>query len=245
MAHFHLPAPWTDSTVLAPDSLRHHLRVRRIEAHESIDVFDGYGHVAKAQIAANSSDKELFLNLEEIREDRSTEPRHRLVLAQGIAGGDKMDWLIEKAVELGVTDIVPIQAQRGVVKLDEKRAQKRLLHWQALIVAACEQSGRSVIPKLHAVQSLSDWLTSEELNENYLKVLLSPRGELGLISILKRAPNQDIQLLIGPEGGFSDLEEELAIAKGFTPALLGKRILRTETAGIVAMSAVHSLWGGF
>lgn len=246
MSHFYLPAPWTDLPVLAPESLRHHLRVRRIEISEPITVFDGSGKVGNAQIDPSSTEKQLFLTMTNIHEDFSTETRHQLVLAQGIAGGDKMDWLIEKAVELGVTKIIPIQASRSVVKLDDKRAQKRLAHWQAIIIAACEQSGRTVLPTIEPVCSFHEFIAHATTDTSErLKVILSPRGNLGLVSILKRAPNQDIDLLIGPEGGFSEQEEALSVSAGFTPALLGKRVLRTETAGIVAMSAVHALWGGF
>ena len=248
MSQFYLPGPWLNLPVLAPDTLRHHLRVRRIDSNEFIRVFDGEGRIAKAQISPESTDKLLRLDLKEIHEDLSTEPRYKIVLAQGIAGGDKMDWLIEKSVELGVSEIIPLQADRSVVRLDEKRAVKRLAHWQALVIAASEQSGRTVIPKILPVQSTTSWLKSQSTKEfatDELKILLSPRGEIGFVSILKRAPGQDLVIMIGPEGGFCDEEENLALKSGFVPALLGKRILRTETAGIVMMSAVHTVWGGF
>jgi 16S rRNA (uracil1498-N3)-methyltransferase len=250
MSQFYLPGPWTPDPISASESLSHHLRVRRIDESETIRVFNGLGQVATARLAPNSngsSGKIAQLILSDIHEDISTEPKYPLALAQGIAANEKMDWLIEKAVELGVTDITPLQAERSVVRLDEKRAEKRLAHWRAIIIAACEQSGRTVIPKLHALSTPAQWLKepTTELSGEPLKIILSPRGDLGLVSILKRAPGQGICLMIGPEGGFSDNEELLAEKAGFIPALMGKRVLRTETAGIVAMSAVNTLWGGF
>ena len=243
MSQFYLPGPWSNQPQIAPTTLTHHLRVRRIRNGESIQVFNGVGQVAKAQISDLSSDKALYLDLSDIQDDLSKEPRYPIVLIQGIAGGDKMDWIIEKAVELGVTHIIPTQTARAIVKLDAKRAQKRLEHWQAIIIAACEQSGRSVLPSISAIQSFEESLTST--HSDLLKIVLTPRGSMSLISIAKRSPGQGISLLIGPEGGFSDTEEAQASRGGFLAATLGSRILRTETAGIVAMAAVHTLWGGF
>lgn len=246
MSQFYLPGPWTVDPISASESLSHHLRVRRIDETETIRVFDGHGQVANARIAPGTSGKTTQLLLSDIREERDSEPNYPISLAQGIAANEKMDWLIEKAVELGVTDITPLACERSVVKLDEKRAEKRLAHWQAIIIAACEQSGRTVIPTLHPISSPNQWVKAEDaIKADSLKIILSPKGQLGLVSILKRAPGQGITLMIGPEGGFSDQEEKTATDAGYIPALLGKRILRTETAGIVAMSAVHTTWGGF
>ena len=244
MSQFYLPGPWTSNPISASDSLSHHLRVRRIDDSETIRVFDGEGMVANARIAP-SEGKTILLTLNDIHEDRSMEPNYSIHLAQGIAANEKMDWVIEKAVELGVTDITPLACERSVVRLDEKRAEKRLAHWRGIIIAACEQSGRSIIPTLHPISSPNQWVKSSLNGTDPLKIILSPKGQLGLISILKRAPGQGVSLMIGPEGGFSDQEEKMAEQAGFSPALLGKRILRTETAGIVAMSAVHTVWGGF
>jgi 16S rRNA (uracil1498-N3)-methyltransferase len=245
MSQFYLPGPWSDQPQLAPTTLTHHLRVRRIRSDESIQVFNGAGQIAKAQISDLSSDKSIFLNLSEIHDDLSKEPRYPIVLIQGIAGGDKMDWIIEKAVELGVTHIIPTQTARSIVKLDAKRAQKRLEHWQAIIIAACEQSERNVLPTISSIQSFEESLLLAPPHQDLLKMMLSPRGSMSLISIAKRSPGQGISLLIGPEGGLSESEEDQASQKGFLGVTLGERILRTETAGIVAMAAVHTLWGGF
>ena len=247
MSQFYLPGPWTQECMPASESLSHHLRVRRIHSSEIFQVFDGLGQIAQAQISPESSPKSVLITLKNIQQDRSSEASYPLELVQGIAGNDKMDWLIEKSVELGVSHIVPIQTERSVVRLDEKRAEKRLNHWQSIVIAACEQSGRTVIPKIHPPIQLSEWLSTKQEAESTspLKIILSPKGDLGLISILKRAPGQGVSLMIGAEGGFSAAEEALAIKAGYVPALMGNRVLRTETAGIVAMSAVHTLWGGF
>ncbi len=244
MSQFYLPGPWTSDPIPASESLSHHLRVRRIDESETIQVFDGAGKVANARIASTEG-KTPLLALNDIREDLSREPNYPIHLAQGIAANEKMDWVIEKAVELGVTDITALACERSVVRLDEKRAEKRLAHWRGIIIAACEQSGRTVLPKLHPISSPNQWVKTSNNDIDPLKIILSPKGQLGLISILRRAPGQGITLMIGPEGGFSDQEEKMAEHAGFSPALLGKRILRTETAGIVAMSAVHTVWGGF
>lgn len=244
MSQFYLPGPWADQAIQAPLNLAHHLRVRRIRDGEMIQVFDGLGKLGKAHISNQSTDKVIFLDVSDIREDFSRESRYPLVLIQGIAGGDKMDWIIEKAVELGVTHIVPTQTVRSIVKLDAKRAQKRLEHWESILIAACEQSERTVLPKIFPVQSFDEALSHSSIAQT-LPILLSPRGSMSLVSIAKRSPGQGMTLLIGPEGGLNEQEELLAEHKGFNSATLGHRILRTETAAIVAMSAVHTLWGGF
>lgn len=229
--------------LLAPESLAHHLRVRRIRDDEFFQVFDGHGQVAMAKISPSSTTKAIYLDLTQIHQDISSESPYPLVLMQGIAGGDKMDWIIEKAVELGVTQIIPVQTQRSVVRLDEKRSQKRLVHWQAIVLAACEQCERTVLPEVLPIQSFAESL--HLIPSSLLPIMLTPRATHSLISIAKRAPGQGVCLIIGPEGGLNDEEENLAQSLGVISASLGQRILRTETAGIVAMSAVHTLWGGF
>jgi 16S rRNA (uracil1498-N3)-methyltransferase len=134
---------------------------------------------------------------------------------------------------------------RSIVRLDDKKAEKKLVHWQQIVISSCEQCGRSVLPRIEAAQSLHQYLQSMSALDDQLALYLSPTADLKLVSVLKRAPGQNLMFMVGPEGGFSP-EENLAIAaKGFTGVNLGKRVLRTETAGIVAMSAVHSVWGQF
>jgi len=165
-------------------------------------------------------------------------------LAQGLAGGDKMDWIVEKAVETGAQIIAPMQCERSVIKLtrssDAERAQKRLLHWKGIIQAACEQCDRTVFTSLEPIQTFENYLKTP--NKTSLKLLLSPDASVSLYSVLIDHPPQDVVLMIGPEGGHSPEEEALAQAAGYQLVSLGDRVLRTETAGIVAITAVHSIW---
>lgn len=250
MSHFYLPGNWQESRLIAPDSLKHHLRVRRVNSGESIAVFNGAGMVATATIDSTSSDKKLLLNLSNIREDLSRESNYPITLIQGLAANEKMDWIIEKAVELGVGTIIPVQTQRSVLRVnaqqDEKKAQKKLDHWTQIMIAACEQCDRSVMPTLETPQTLNQFLSAFDIAScGQLPIVLSPQGQLKLISIVKRAPGQGVALMIGPEGGFDDLELQNIEHKGWLSANMGHRILRTETAGISAISAVHAIWGGF
>jgi len=245
MSHFYLPVDWSENPIFAPIELRHHLRVRRIKVNEKFQVFDGKGHIANAHITHEPTDKQAILSLSDIRTDTALEAPYALTLIQGIAANEKMDWVIEKAVELGVNHIIPLQMERSIVRLDDKKADKKLSHWEQIIIASCEQCGRTVLPTIQSPQTLKQYLQNLPEAQDLLSLYLSPTADIKLISVLKRAPGQGMRIMIGPEGGFSP-DEDLAIAtKGFTGVSLGKRVLRTETAGIVAMSAAHSLWGQF
>ena len=245
MSHFYLPVDWSENPIFAPIELRHHLRVRRIKVNEKFQVFDGKGRIANAQITHEPTDKQAILSLSDIRTDTALEAPYALTLIQGIAANEKMDWVIEKAVELGVSHFIPLQMERSIVRLDDKKADKKLSHWEQIIIASCEQCGRTVLPTIQSPQTLKQYLQNLPEAQDLLSLYLSPTADIKLISVLKRAPGQGMRIMIGPEGGFSP-DEDLAIAtKGFTGVSLGKRVLRTETAGIVAMSAAHSLWGQF
>lgn len=254
MSHFYLPGNWQSSQVIAPESLRHHLRVRRIRSGESIAVFNGVGMVGQASIDQSSTDKHMLLNITGIKEDLSREASYPITLAQGLTANDKMDWIIEKAVELGVKTIVPVQTQRSVTRLDSndlKKAQKKQDHWSQIVIAACEQCDRSVLPTMQAPITLTQLVQNTQTSigsaqaQSSLPIVLSPTGQVKLISILKRAPGQGVTLLIGPEGGLSDEELNLLENNDWILASMGQRILRTETAGISAIAAVHTIWGGF
>jgi 16S rRNA (uracil1498-N3)-methyltransferase len=153
-----------------------------------------------------------------------------------------MDYTIQKAVELGVTIIQPISNERSVVKLTAERAQKRLEHWQNVVISACEQCGRASIPNVLAPVNLSVWLASNQQN-GATRILLNPLGAKRLAELPTTL--QNIQLLIGSEGGLSAAEIALAITHGFQSVILGPRILRTETAALTAISAMQILWGDF
>jgi 16S rRNA (uracil1498-N3)-methyltransferase len=171
-----------------------------------------------------------------------------ITLAQGLAGGDKMDWIIEKAVETGASRIAPLQCERSVTKLnrssDAERAQKRLMHWRAITQAACEQCERTVLPLVEPIQAIADYLskTSNEDFNGTLKLLFCTGDHPSLAKTIAPLPSRDVILLIGPEGGFTPEEIGLAMKAGFQAVSLGKRILRTETAGIAAISTIHAIW---
>lgn len=163
-------------------------------------------------------------------------------LAQGISAGDRMDYTIQKAVELGVAGIVPLAMRRSVVKLDGERAEKRRRHWQNIVISACEQSGRNRVPEVRPIIGLNEWLAEVKASDASM-FLLDPEGASRLAELAK--PSGRIWLLAGPEGGFDAEERELAKLSGCRALRLGPRILRTETAALAAISAIQVVWGDF
>jgi len=219
------------------------LRVRRIQAGESFPIFDGNGQVAQAELLSLSG-KTGQVQLSNIRTDTHRETPYAITLAQGLAGGEKMDWIVEKAVETGAQIIAPLQCERSIIKLtrssDQDRAQKRQAHWKGIIQAACEQCDRTVFATLVPIQTFEAYLKASL--KPALKLLLSPDATKSMHSVLMENPPQDIVLMIGPEGGHSPEEETQAEAAGYQIVSLGARVLRTETAGTVAITTVHSIW---
>jgi len=235
-----------NTTVTLPEAVTRHIHVLRLAVGDDVCLFDGSGNEFRARLdAINKRDAAASLT-DATQPD--TEARYAITLAQGIAGGDKMDWLIEKAVELGVNAVAPLQTERAVVRLSGERAAKRVQHWQALVQAACEQCGRARVPVVAPVATLREWLAAGQSNDAP-RVLLSPRGTQSLtqwaVQSRTRIEGSGIVLLIGPEGGLSPDEEALAEAAGFLPLTLGRRILRTESAALVAVSALHAVLGEF
>jgi 16S rRNA (uracil1498-N3)-methyltransferase len=230
-----------------PLELVHHLRVRRISEGEVIPIFDGQGQIASATLI-RIGNKAGELTITAVKQDNQSEPSYGITLAQGLAGGDKMDWVIEKAVETGASRIAPLQCERSVIKLhrssDAERAQKRLIHWRAITQAACEQCERTVLPLLEPIQTMADYLrkTSEDHLKDTRKLIFCTGDHPSLAKTIGSLPAQNVILLIGPEGGFSPEEIALALKAGFQAVSLGKRILRTETAGIAAISTIHAIW---
>lgn len=166
----------------------------------------------------------------------------KITLLQAISSGDRMDFSIQKAVELGVTAIQPVISQRSVVRLSGERAEKRREHWQNVVIAACAQSGRARIPAVAAAVTLERWLARQTATAA-LRIVLSPTATQSLRQIAQAAA--EIDLLVGAEGGLSESEISLAAAHHFIPVHMGKRILRTETAALTAISAMQTLWGDF
>ena len=162
----------------------------------------------------------------------------RVHLGQGLSRGERMDWAIQKATELGVAEITPIVSERCEVRLKDERADKRLAHWQQVAISACEQCGRSTVPLIHPPLLLADWLAQVEAD---LKLVLHPVAE----PLVSHAKPTSLAFLIGPEGGLNDNEVSQAVAAHFQAARLGPRVLRTETAAAVALSVAQQLWGDF
>lgn len=246
MPRFFVDSPLAPGLVVAlPDEVARHVQVLRLHAGDTLTLFSGQG----GQYAARLVELGRRNALVEIGafEAVEAEAPYRITLAQGIAGGDKMDWLVEKAVELGVGRINPLVAARGVVRLSAERASRRQTHWQGVVRAACEQCGRNRVPEIEPARDLSKWL--EELpvsiEPGAMRLMLSPRASVPFDSLPRLAPDGEVTLLIGPEGGLSPEEEETAMAHGFSGLSLGPRVLRTETAGIAVLAALAGRWGGW
>jgi 16S rRNA (uracil1498-N3)-methyltransferase len=221
---------------LPEEAARHVAQVLRMRAGESLILFNGRGGEFEAVIAEADRRRVQVEVGRWIKTER--ESRLQLLLAQCVSKGDRMDYSIQKAVELGVSRIVPLLSERSVVKLDAERWDKKLEHWRGVIVSACEQSGRSVVPPIEDVQKLDRWLATPSVPT---RLVLAPGGA----ALRSLVPAQEAALIVGPEGGLSESEIQLAERLGCVRIGLGPRILRTETAGVAAMSALQTLWGDF
>ncbi len=235
---------------LSDNAAAHATRVLRLEISDEIVLFNGDGNDYTCAITSIKKNEVLAIVKSVVK--ITNESPLNITLLQGISSGDRMDYTIQKAVELGVTSIVPIITSRSVVKLSNERAEKRLAHWQNVVIAACEQSGRAFVPTVSAPVQLSAWLQANsraasgdaktKTNES-TRILLNPIGALRLAELPKPAGN--IELLIGAEGGLSQSEIDTALSQGFQSVVLGARILRTETAALTAIAAMQTLWGDF
>ena len=221
---------------LAGDAVHHVINVLRMKPGQELILFNGKGGFFEARI--ESIGKRQVEVLPVAYHDAECESPLDITLAIGISRGQRMDVTLQKAVELGVSKIVPIQSRFVTVKPDEKRQDKRLLHWQKIITGACEQCGRNRIPDVTAPVNFTDWVARENAG---LKILLHPAGQ----QTINRLNNDQngIILLAGPEGGFSDDENRMAEKNGYQAVTLGPRILRTETAPLAAITACQVLWG--
>lgn len=219
-----------------PDTVhRHAVQVLRLKPGALIRLFDGKGLEFEAELTTvekRHSQARLLNRLE-----NQSESPLKITLLQGVSRGERMDFAIQKAVELGVSTIVPVVTERCNVQLKQDRAQKRVDHWQGVLISACEQSGRAFLPELAALNTLDEVLSS---SESELKLVLDPRASQGFNEL---SPPQTLSLLIGPEGGLAEAEIDLAAQHGFTAVQFGPRILRTETAAVAALAVVQTLWG--
>lgn len=220
---------------LTDDAANHVGRVLRMQSGQSLQLFNGDGHNYAATITEVGK-KQLRVYIDSVSNNPVESPL-RIHLGQGISRGDRMDFAIQKAVELGVTEITPLFTERCGVKLDGERLAKRTEQWQKIAISACEQSGRSVVPTVHPAVNLQHWLATPT---KALRLTLDPRA---VATIKTLTPASEIQLVIGPEGGFTDSEVSQTAAAGFTGITLGPRILRTETAALTAISALQLQFG--
>lgn len=215
----------------------HHLaHVLRIKPGASLVVFNGDGSEYQAQVLSVGKRNvavEIGVLSQPVRESNLA-----TILAQGVSRGERMDYTLQKAVELGVSRIVPLLTEYTLVNVSGERRERRMQHWQSIVVSACEQCGRNVVPKLDTPRECGAWLN--EIPDG-LKLVLHQDGEKSLSQL--PPPSGAVMLLVGPEGGLSDAEVAHAQAVGFMVLRLGPRILRTETAGVAALAALQAKWG--
>jgi 16S rRNA (uracil1498-N3)-methyltransferase len=223
---------------LPPGPARHAVRALRLAEGNIITLFNGGGGEYRARIERIQKD-EVAVSITDF-DDMERESRLRVMLAQGISSGERMDYTLQKAVELGVVAIQPIAAKRSVVKLSGERAGKRVMHWQGVVASACEQCGRNQVPAVAAPLALAHWLAQRADGR---LLFLSPLAETRLGDL--PAPTAMDCLVAGPEGGFETDEIAALHAAGATPVRLGPRVLRTETAALAALAAMQTLWGDF
>ncbi len=220
------------------DDSAHYVRtVLRLAKDDKIVLFDGSG-ADFLSVLLEVSRNRVAVSVE-ARQPRDAESPLTICLGLGMARGDRMDLSVQKAVELGVNQITPIETERCLVQLKGDKRIQRFAHWQRIIRHAAEQSGRSVLPGLSPITRLHQWIGEQQ----GLKLFLDPYADLSLADL--QPEGMKVTLLTGPEGGFAEHEREAAKAAGFIPVRLGGRILRTETASLAALSAVQMLWGDF
>jgi 16S rRNA (uracil1498-N3)-methyltransferase len=227
------------ATVELPEAVAHHLHVVRLAPGAALTLFNGDGGEYLAELAAIGKKRASATVRAFIARD--AELPYAITLAQALPEASKMDWIVEKAVEMGVAAIQPLAAQRCVVRLNAERAEKKLAHWQGVIVAAAEQCGRNRLARLAPVDDFAGWIGQNDLHR---RILLTPRASQSLPDWARHQPPQALSLMIGPEGGYTEQEEDAAIARGAVPLSMGARVLRTETAGIAAVAALNALWHG-
>jgi 16S rRNA (uracil1498-N3)-methyltransferase len=227
-AHIDLPEPVA----------RHAVRVLRLPPGAAIVLFDGRGGEYEARIQRIERER-VVVELGAWR-DVECESRLSVTLVQALQAGDKMDFTIQKAVELGVRAVIPVDSRRSVIRLAGERAAKRVAHWQGVAAAACEQCGRNQVPNVAPLEKLEQWLARPP--HDGLRLMLLPDAEETLADL---PPFQQVELLIGAEGGLDPQEITAARQAGFRAVRLGPRILRTETAGLAALAAMQALWGDF
>ena len=238
------PLPLSGSFDLPPDAAHHAARVLRLREGDRVEIFDGLGNECHGVITKLSGKRVVIGDITASNIDR--ESPLQVTLAQALSSSEKMDWVIQKATELGVAEIQPLDTERSVARLPAERAAKRLEHWRQVAISACEQCGRNVLPSIHAPLDIMAWLQQTKGlpgESSATKLILLPQGAASLHAQAK--PQGKVVLLIGAEGGFTEAESDSALRCCFTPVRMGTRVLRTETAAIAGLAALQTLWGDF
>lgn len=237
MTRIHVPLPLAvgASLDLPDEAARHVAQVLRMRVGEPLVLFNGEGGEYQATITATGR-RDVAVSIDSF-DPVDRESRLDITLVQCVSKGERMDYTVQKAVELGVSRILPLLSERSVVKLDAERWDKKLEHWRGIAASACEQSGRTRLPEVAPVQKLDAWLAT---SASALRLVLAPTESVSLNAL---PPATSIALLIGPEGGLSDNEIAAARQAGCVGIGLGPRVLRTETAGVAALAALQLLWG--
>ncbi|KLN56670.1 16S rRNA (uracil(1498)-N(3))-methyltransferase [Variovorax paradoxus] len=238
MPRFHCSVPLTAGTTLAlPPGAARHVQVLRMQPGDALTLFDGSGGEYAATVERmGRSDVSVTIGAHAPTEREAVRAVH---LAVGMPANERMDWLVEKATELGVASIQPLATAHGVLRLSGERAEKKRAHWEAIAIAACEQCGRNRVPRIHPVRSFSSpsaWIEANAGNAALRLVLSLAEGTQRLADATASAPaDRSVLVLSGPEGGLSSAEEQEALACGFAPVTLGPRVLRAETAALAAL----------
>lgn len=228
-----------DSVVELPDDVVHHLNVLRVKNTEEIVLFNGNG---KAYPALPEVLEKRRASVRILREEATdNESPLNITLVQAVSAAERMDFTLQKSVELGVAEIRPVISERCVVRLSGERAEKRVARWQEIVVSACEQSGRNIVPKVLPLTTYAQAL--QQLSQETTKLLMSLNRAQKLSDV--RPQSGKVVFMVGPEGGWTEKEEQQAFDAGFQSVTLGKRVLRTETASLAAIAAMQTLWGDF
>lgn len=230
------PLSVAESLTLSDEAANHVGRVLRMQPGQRLCLFDGSNYVFDAEIV-RADKKQVNVRVVERQLDFHESPLS-LHLGQVISRGEKMEFTIQKSVELGVNAITPLISERCGVRLEKERLEKKVQQWQKIVIAACEQCGRNRIPEIHDVETLESWCAQPGEG---LKLNLHPRASQSINTLSQ--PKGDIRLLIGPEGGLSQDEIDMTARYGFTDILLGPRVLRTETAALTAIAALQVRFG--
>ena len=236
MPRFYCPAPLATGLALSlPPGAARHVQVLRLQPGDVITLFNGEGGEFDATVTRmGRSDVDVEVGAHHTVEREAARAVHLLA---GITANDRMDWLVEKATELGVASITPLVAERCVLKLKGERAEKKIAHWQGVAIAAAEQCGRNRVPNIHPAVTLAEWVKKAPPGERW--VLSLSEGTQPVAQVLGQAPKMPmtpVTVLSGPEGGLSPAEELAALSAGFLPVTLGPRVLRAETAPLAVLA---------